>query len=122
MYEVWLCGRSHSGSDERRRPDRWLAQPRAAFNARLNAGTDGYPNGTFADHSIDDPRILTVPMVNYANINGNSQVPILGFAELWLVGIDSHETISTYFIKQVANGTPSATAPNYGAWQVVLIK
>src|ERR1700730_9737722 len=67
---------------------------RSAFNTRLTAGTDGYPNGTFADHSIDDPRILTVPMVNYANINGNSQVPILGFAELWLVGIDSHETIT----------------------------
>jgi hypothetical protein len=81
-----------------------------------------FPDGTFANHSINDPRIMTVPMVDYANINGSSQVPLLGFAELWLVGIDSHETISTYFIKQVANGTPSATAPNYGAWQVVLIK
>jgi len=34
----------------------------------------------------------------------------------------SHETISTYFIKQVANGTPSARARNYGAMQVVLLK
>jgi hypothetical protein len=95
---------------------------RSSFNARLTADADGYPGGTFANHSINDPRIMTVPMVDYANINGNSQVPVLGFAELWLVGVDSHETISTYFIKQVANGTPSLTAPNYGAWQVVLIK
>ena len=94
----------------------------AAFNARLTAGVDGYPDGTFATHSINDPRIMTVPMVDYADINGSSQVQLLGFAELWLVGIDSHETITTYFIKQVANGTPSLTAPNYGAWQVVLTR
>jgi len=43
------------------------------------------------------------------------------FAELWLVGIDSHETISTYFIKQVTGGTPSASAPIYGAWAAALI-
>jgi Flp pilus assembly protein TadG len=94
----------------------------SAFNARITAGADGFPDGTFADHAINDPRILTVPMVNYAAINGNSQVPVLGFAELWLVGIDSHQTITTYFIQQVANGTVSAAAPNYGAYQVVLIK
>jgi len=95
---------------------------RSAFDARLSAGADGYPDGTFTSHSINDPRIMTVPMMNYANINGNSQVPLLGFAELWLVGIDSHETISTYFIRQVAAGTPSTTAPDYGAGQVVLIR
>jgi hypothetical protein len=94
----------------------------AAFNARLTAGANGFPDGTFANHLIGDPRVVTVPMVNYANINGSSQVPVLGFAELWLVGMDSHETITTYFIKQVASGTPSSTAPNYGAWQVTLIK
>lgn len=95
---------------------------RSAFDARLTAGVNSDPGGTFANHSLNDPRIMTVPIVDYANINGNSQVPLLGFAELWLVGVDSHDTISTYFIKQVTNGTPSAGAPNYGAWQVVLIK
>jgi len=103
-------------------PGMMTGPTRSAFNARINAGADEYPGGTFANHTLDDPRLLTVPMVDYANINGSSQVPVLGFAELWLVGIDSHDTITTYFIKQVANGTPSAGAPNYGAWQVVLIK
>jgi hypothetical protein len=94
----------------------------SAFNTRLTAAATADPNGTFANHSIDDARIMTVPMVNYANINGSSQVQLLGFAELWLVGIDNQQTISTYFIKQVANGAPSSTAPSYGALQVVLIK
>ncbi len=93
-----------------------------AFDYRLSTGSAAYPDGTFASHSISDPRIMTVPMVDYANINGGSQVQILGFAELWLVGMNSQETITTYFIKQVAAGVPSASAPNYGALQVVLIR
>jgi Flp pilus assembly protein TadG len=93
----------------------------AAFNARLAAGADSDPSGTFVNHTITDPRVVTVPMINYASVGGTSQVPVLGFAELWLVGIDSHETISTYFIKQVTGGTPSSSAPIYGAWAAVLI-
>jgi hypothetical protein len=94
---------------------------RSAFNARLAAGADSYPSGTFANHTITDPRVVTVPMINYASVGGTSQVPVLGFAELWLVGMDSHETIFTYFIKQVTGSTPSASAPIYGAWAAVLI-
>ena len=92
-----------------------------AFSARLTAGANAFPDGTFARHAIDDPRVVTVPMVNYANVNGLSAVPVLGFAELRLVGMDSHETINTYFLKQVTGGTPSASAPIYGAYAVVLI-
>jgi Flp pilus assembly protein TadG len=102
-------------------PGSMVGPTRAAFNARLAAGVNSFSDGTFARHAIDDPRIVTVPMVNYANINGSSQVPVLGFAELWLVGMDSHETISTYFLKQVTGSTPSAGAPVYGAYAVVLI-
>lgn len=94
---------------------------RSAFDARMAAGADSDPSGTFANHTIADPRVVTVPIMNYANVSGSSQVPVLGFAELWLVGMDSHETISTYFIKQVTGGTPSASAPIYGAWAAVLI-
>jgi hypothetical protein len=102
-------------------PGQMVGPTRAAFDTRLTAGANSFSSGTFANHSLSDPRILTVPMVDYASINGSSQVPILGFAELWLVGIDSHQTISTYFIKQVTSGSPSPSAPNYGAWQVLLV-
>jgi hypothetical protein len=71
-----------------------------------------------------------VSALGYSNSNNQPAVGLphadretreLGFAELWLVGIDSHQTISTYFIKQVTSGTPSPSAPNYGAWQVLLV-
>jgi Flp pilus assembly protein TadG len=93
-----------------------------AFDTRLNAGLTEYPNGSFANHTIDDPRAVTVPMIDYSNIGGSTGVPVLGFAELWLVGMNSQETITAYFIQQVANGTPTPGSPIYGAWQVVLLK
>jgi Flp pilus assembly protein TadG len=102
-------------------PGQMVGPTRAAFNARLTAGANLFPSGSLSNHTIDDPRVVTVPMVNYANISGSSQVPVVGFAELWLVGIDSHETISTYFLRQVTSSTPSASAPIYGAYTVVLI-
>jgi len=102
-------------------PGSMVGPTRAAFNARLSAGADSFPSGTLSSHTLDDPRVVTVPIVNYANINGSSLVPVVGFAELWLVGMDSHETISTYFLKQVTSSTPSPGAPIYGAYAVVLI-
>ncbi|MGD0291739.1 MAG: flp pilus-assembly TadE/G-like family protein [Candidatus Binataceae bacterium] len=48
---------------------------RSSFNARLTAGVNGFPDGTFANHSIDDPRIVTVPIVDFANINGAGAGP-----------------------------------------------
>lgn len=102
-------------------PGAMVGPTRNAFNARLTAGADSFPSGTFSNHALNDPRVVTVPMVNYANINGSSLVPVMGFAELWLMGMDSHETISTYFLKQVTSGVPSPGAPIYGAYTVVLL-
>jgi hypothetical protein len=93
-----------------------------SFNARINTGLSEYPNATLESHTLNDPRVATVPMVNFANINGQSQVQITGFAELWLVGMDSHGTITTDFIQQVADGRPSANSSAYGAMQAVLIQ
>jgi Flp pilus assembly protein TadG len=95
---------------------------RTAFNQRLVAGINSDSSGTFANHTITDQRILTVPMINYSNINGQSEVPVMGFAELWLVSVDNKLTISTYFIQQVVSGTPSPTAQNYGAMSALLVQ
>jgi Flp pilus assembly protein TadG len=96
---------------------------RSAFNARLSAGQTADPSGTYENHTLTDARVATVPMVDFANINGKSQVPVIGFAELWLVSMDNKENITTYFIKQVADGQPgSGEGCGFGACQVVLIR
>lgn len=96
---------------------------RSAFNFLINEGQSVDPGGTFASHTPNDPRVLIVPMVDFSGINGNSQVPVKGFAALWLVSINSKNDIQTYFIDEVAPGsTPDPNAPDYGAYKAVLIQ
>jgi Flp pilus assembly protein TadG len=98
---------------------------RSSFNFLITAGQNSDPGGTFASHTATDQRVLIVPMVDFSSINGNSQVPVKGFAALWLVSDDSQNNIQTYFINQVAPGsTPdiTGTSTNYGAFEAVLIQ
>ncbi|HVB80979.1 MAG TPA: pilus assembly protein TadG-related protein [Candidatus Binataceae bacterium] len=95
----------------------------SAFNFRINEGLSQDPGGTFSSHTLSDPRVLIVPMVNFSGINGSSQVPVMGFAALWLVSANNQNNIVTYFISQVAAGSkPVAGDNNYGVYQAVLIQ
>ena len=96
---------------------------RSAFNFVINEGQSVDPGGTFASHTPTDPRVLIVPMVDFSGINGSSQVPVKGFAALWLVSVNSQNDIHTYFINQVAPGsTPNNMVQNFGAYKAVLIQ
>ena len=96
---------------------------RSAFDYLINEGQSVDSGGTFASHTATDPRVLIVPMVDFSSINGNSQVPVKGFAALWLVSVNSNDDIRTYFINQVAPGsTPDPKATNYGAYRAVLVQ
>ena len=96
---------------------------RSAFNYLINQGQSVDPGGTFTNHTFNDPRVLIVPMVNFSGINGNSQVPVKGFAALWLVSVNNKNDISAYFIEQVAPGSiPDTSADNYGAYKAVLVQ
>jgi len=89
----------------------------------ISEGQSVDPGGTFASHTPTDPRVLIVPMVDYSSINGSSQVPVKGFAALWLVSVNSQNDIRTYFINQVAPGsTPNTMVQNFGAYKAVLIQ
>jgi Flp pilus assembly protein TadG len=94
-----------------------------AFQYLIDDGQSVDPGGTFANHTRNDPRVLIVPMVDFSNINGSSEVPVKGFAALWLVSVDSKNDIQTYFISEVApRSTPDPDAQNFGAYKAVLIE
>jgi Flp pilus assembly protein TadG len=96
---------------------------RSAFNYLISQGQSVDSGGTFTTHTPTDPRVLIVPMVDFSSINGNSQVPVKGFAALWLVSVDDQSDIKTYFIDQVAPGsTPDANGTNFGAYKAVLFQ
>jgi hypothetical protein len=95
---------------------------KTGIDARIAAGLSQAASGTFADHALDDPRVMLVPMVDFSGINGKSQVPVKGFAELWVIGVTG-STIDTYFIEQTAPNTqPVRGIESYGAFSPVLIK
>jgi Flp pilus assembly protein TadG len=93
------------------------------FNTRLGSGQQSDPGGTPLTHTLTDPRVVELPIVSFANTNGKSQVPVYGFAVLWVVSVNANGTITGDFIDQVmSQNTPSTQAPTYGAFYPVLVQ
>jgi Flp pilus assembly protein TadG len=93
----------------------------SGFDARISAGLSVDPSGTFSDHSLTDPRAVLVPMVDFTSASGSSEVPVMGFAELWLVSDDSNGDITAYFIRAVVPGVqPAQAGSQYGTYMPVL--
>ncbi len=79
--------------------------------------------GTVTDHPLNDPQVITIPIVNFNDPNGSSQVQVMGFAEFWIVSVNGQGNITGEFIDQVtAGGTPSSTAPIDGSFSVILLQ
>ena len=64
-----------------------------------------------SSYSLNDARVVEVPIVNWGNINGKSQVQVLGFAMMWLVSVNGNGDVKAEFIEQVAaDNTPNPNA------------
>src|SRR6266478_960245 len=80
------------------------------FQYRISMGQNQFSTGTFQNHDLNDPRVMLIPMVDFSNVNGSSQVPMKGFAMMWIVSVDGQGTITCYFIQQsVPNALPDPT-------------
>jgi Flp pilus assembly protein TadG len=94
---------------------------RQGFNTRISSA-QSVGAGTALNHVLNDLRVVEIPIVDFSKTNGKSQVPVKGFAVLWIVSVNSNGTITTDFIDQVmSRNTPSATAPQYGAFYPILV-
>ncbi|HVB79078.1 MAG TPA: Tad domain-containing protein [Candidatus Binataceae bacterium] len=81
-----------------------------AIQYRISMGQNQFSTGTFQNHDLNDPRVMLIPIVDFSNINGSSQVPMKGFAMMWISSIDGNGTITCYFIQQsVPNAQPDPT-------------
>jgi Putative Flp pilus-assembly TadE/G-like len=91
-------------------PGNVVGPTNAAFQYRISMGQNQFSTGTFQNHDLNDPRVMLIPVVDFSNINGNSQVPMMGFAMMWIVSVDGQGTITCYFIQQsVPNAQPDPT-------------
>lgn len=94
-----------------------------AINYRINEGMQIDPSGTFSDHSLNDPRVMLIPMVNFAGVNGSSQVPLMGFAQVWVNSASGDGSISTTFIQETAaSSQPNPSVQGFGTYTPILIE
>jgi hypothetical protein len=91
------------------------------ISQRLSAGQAFDSNGTWDNHSLGDPRAVTIPMVDWTGCEGRCSVPVKGFAEIWLLGANGPD-INAIFIKQTASATVTSDAPQTGVYQPILVK
>jgi hypothetical protein len=85
------------------------------FQDRLTLAQTMDPNGTYSSHSLSDPRVLILPIVDWEHPNGRTTVPVTAFATVWL---DSYQggVVTVHFISQVvANSFGNPNAPYFGS-------
>lgn len=93
-----------------------------AIQYRISMGQNQYSTDTFQHHALADPRVILVPIVDYADANGKTPVPVAGFAVLWLESVDGQGDITCRFIQQsVPDAQPDPKAPSGGATAPTLI-
>jgi hypothetical protein len=104
-------------------PGNVVGPTRQGFDYRMNAGINSFSAGTFDNHALNDPRVMLIPIVDWSSINGRSEVPLKGFAMMWIVSIDGQGAITCYFIQQsVPNAIPDPNGPVTGATTPVLLR
>jgi len=90
------------------------------INARVANGQSVDPGGTWSDHTLTDPRVGIVPVVDWTGCNGRCSVPVKGFAAVWITGASGSD-INVVFIGALATGAvPSQVGANFGTYQAVL--
>jgi Putative Flp pilus-assembly TadE/G-like len=85
------------------------------FQDRLTLAASADPSGTFSNHSLKNPRVLIVPVVDWQHPNGRKQVLVKAFATLWLDSYSGGQ-VTVHFISQViANSFGDPNAPYFGS-------
>ncbi len=85
------------------------------FQDRLDTGSSVDPGGTYLSHTVNDPRVLMLPVVDWEHQNGRSSVEVTAFASVWLDSYSSGQ-VTVNFISQVAaNSFGNSSAPYFGS-------
>lgn len=111
-----------------------VVQQQVQQRVLLGASVD--PGGTPLDHTLLDPRAVTIPVVSASNSGGDTLSinqlqqtgTINGFAKVWLDGTSANGEIDVTFINQVSpNSVPFAPQQNlavadFGVYSPVLVQ
>ncbi len=83
-------------------------------------------NPTLATVPQYDPRLIAVPMINFTGVTGNSvQVPVVGFALLWLdsyTSQGSHKSLNAYFLGTIPVSDIPSSSTTFGIMSPILLQ
>jgi Flp pilus assembly protein TadG len=86
------------------------------FQDRLDTAASVDPNGTYASHTLNDPRVMILPVVDWEGQHGRSSVEVMAFASVWLDSYSSGQVTVNFINQVIANsyGNANSTAPFFG--------
>ncbi|HYG58542.1 MAG TPA: Tad domain-containing protein [Symbiobacteriaceae bacterium] len=84
------------------------------------------PTSTYLTATRQSPRLVVVPILQDYNVNGRGEVLIVGFAMFFVEGVEDHGNdkgeITGRFVRMIAEGEHSATAPDFGVHVTKLVR
>ncbi len=84
------------------------------FQDRLTLAQSVDPDGTYASHTLTDPRVLILPIVDWSHPNGRTTVPVTAFASVWLDSYSNGQVTVNLISQVAANSFGSPNAPSFG--------
>ncbi|MEW6446534.1 MAG: pilus assembly protein TadG-related protein [Bacillota bacterium] len=86
----------------------------------------GHESCTFNNHCLNCPRVIVVPVYQYlGELQGRSQVKIVGFASFFLDGVTGHgkdSYVNGYFIETLSSNARRNDGADYGLRSVKLVE
>lgn len=82
------------------------------LDPRITLGQNTDPTGSASNAPDYDPRRVIMPFVDPTGINGNSQVPVVGFAVVWVDSTSgNNNTVNVTFLGTLSITTIGGSAP-----------
>ena len=85
------------------------------FQDRLDAAASTDPSGTSSAHTLNDPRVVVMPVVDWEHPNGRTQVQVKAFASVWLNSYNNGQVSVTFISQVIANSFGDPNAPYFGS-------
>lgn len=101
-------------------PGNMAGPTRGAIRDRIEAD----PYATVDNCSPNSPRLIVVPVVNFAGTHGRDQVAVLGFACFFIENMIGNDTVVGQFVRVLRPGEvlDGGNAPDYGVNAVKLTR
>jgi hypothetical protein len=90
-------------------PGKKIGPVMQGLQARLDAAAANFPTEfDAATASPENPRVVAVPVVDFTGVRGAKEIPVLGFAVMFISSVDGGGGIRATFLKMVVPGTPGS--------------